>query len=165
MSGGCIEDDLIECIRADGVKAVCPRGRPTVRRYGISADEAHRFGLPCGGTVELVLEPVTQKSRLDEMLDACLQRRSLSRVLNLYSGHVELHSSYQGPSPQLTESEPLINFGPSARLILIGAGDIALFMSQMAQSLGFQVIVCDSREGQRAGAGSSNIHPGTGRRL
>lgn len=149
VSGGCIEDDLVERIRTGGVLAVCINGRPTVHRYGISADEAHRFGLPCGGTVELVLEPVTQDSRLDELLRACLQRRSLARVLNLRSGHVELQPGYPGSSPQLSESDLRTVFGPSARLILIGAGDIALFMSEIALSLGFQVIVCDPREAQR----------------
>lgn len=29
---------------------------PALVKYGITADEAHRFGLPCGGTLELLLE-------------------------------------------------------------------------------------------------------------
>ena len=53
VSGGCIEDDLIHRIREGGVEAVCATGTPSVLRYGISADEAHRFGLPCGGTLQL----------------------------------------------------------------------------------------------------------------
>ena len=86
VSGGCIEDDLIHRIHEGGVAAVCASGTPTVLRYGISADEAHRFGLPCGGTVELVLEPVATHSRLPELLQACQQRQSTERVLDLNSG-------------------------------------------------------------------------------
>ena len=53
VSGGCIEDDLIERLRAGRLT-----GRlPFVLRYGVSRDEAERFGLPCGGTLELVVEP------------------------------------------------------------------------------------------------------------
>lgn len=44
VSGGCVEDDLIERIRHDGV----PSYIGTVV-YGVSKDEAARFGLPCGG--------------------------------------------------------------------------------------------------------------------
>src|ERR1700747_3352834 len=51
VSGGCIEDDLIDRVRRLGIE----QKRPEAVKYGISAEEAHRFGLPCGGTIELVL--------------------------------------------------------------------------------------------------------------
>lgn len=51
VSGGCIEDDLIHRYRYDLAE------RPPARvSYGVSAVEAHRFGLPCGGTLDLLLE-------------------------------------------------------------------------------------------------------------
>ena len=90
VSGGCIEDDLVRRVQEKGLPAVCEGGRPVVLRYGVSADEAHRFGLPCGGTMELVLEPVGPHSLLDELLLCCQQRRSTERVLNLRTGHVVL---------------------------------------------------------------------------
>ncbi|AVS63291.1 cytochrome oxidase I, partial [Paracidovorax avenae] len=54
VSGGCIEDDLLRrCLPGAAQWA----GRAPERvRYGLTADEAHRFGLPCGGTLELLLE-------------------------------------------------------------------------------------------------------------
>ena len=54
VSGGCIEDDLIDAVRIHGIV----RTQPEIVSYGISADEAHRFGLPCGGTIELAIEPL-----------------------------------------------------------------------------------------------------------
>ncbi len=54
VSGGCVEDDLVGRVRADGMTAK----ECTVVTYGVSADEARRFGLPCGGTIQLVLEPL-----------------------------------------------------------------------------------------------------------
>ena len=68
VSGGCIEDDLIHRIREGGVQAACATETPAVLRYGISADEAHRFGLPCGGTIELAIEPLHADSRVAELL-------------------------------------------------------------------------------------------------
>jgi xanthine dehydrogenase accessory factor len=150
VSGGCIEDDLIQRIREGGVQAACASETPAVLRYGISADQAHRFGLPCGGTVELVLEPVASHSRLDELLLACQQRRSTERVLDLRTGQVELREGRRDGVPRLDDSQLTTYLGPQARLILIGAGDLSRFMCQMALSLGFEVIVCDPREEHRA---------------
>jgi xanthine dehydrogenase accessory factor len=150
VSGGCIEDDLIQRIREGGVQAACATDTPAVLRYGISADEAHRFGLPCGGTVELVLEPVSARSRLDELLQACQQRRSTERRLDLRTGQVDLREGRRDGVPRLDESCLTTFLGPQARIILIGAGDLSRFISQMALSLGFEVIVCDPREEHRA---------------
>jgi len=151
VSGGCIEDDLIRRIKEGGVQAACATDTPAVLRYGISADQAHRFGLPCGGTVELVLEPLCSHSRLEELLLACQQRRCTERMLDLSTGQVTLQESRRDGMPRLTDSQLTTCLGPQARLILIGAGDLSRFMCQMALSLGFEVIVCDPREEHRAG--------------
>lgn len=150
VSGGCIEDDLIQRIREGGVQAACASDTPAVLRYGISADEAHRFGLPCGGTVELVLEPVSARSRLDELLRACEQRRNTERVLDLRTGAVELRDGRRDGVPELDDARLTTYLGPQARLIVIGAGDLSRFLCQMALALGFEVIVCDPREELRA---------------
>lgn len=145
VSGGCIEDDLIHNIRQGGVQAVCAEGRPTVLRYGISADQAHRFGLPCGGTVELVLEPVSHNSRIDELLEAGLQRRSIERVLDLRTGRVELREGRRDGVPHLEGDRLTTYVGAKFRIIVIGAGDLSRFLCSMALGLDFEVIVCDPR--------------------
>ena len=55
VSGGCIEDDLIERVRTNAlVRSKCRR--LSACATASAADEALRkFGLPCGGTLELVL--------------------------------------------------------------------------------------------------------------
>ncbi|MGR6808444.1 XdhC family protein (plasmid) [Sphaerotilus natans] len=150
VSGGCIEDDLVARVREGGLAAVCARGTPEVQRYGISAEEAHRFGLPCGGTIELVLEPVSERSRLAELLAALDARRSVERRLDLARGEVRLSEGRPDGVPVLDEATLTSWHGPSARLILIGAGDIADFIGRMAPALGFEVWVCDPREERRA---------------
>ncbi|MGB4875815.1 MAG: XdhC family protein, partial [Candidatus Competibacter sp.] len=52
VSGGCVEDDLAERLRAH-----FPAACETVQ-YGVTAEEARRFGLPCGGTLQLLVEPL-----------------------------------------------------------------------------------------------------------
>lgn len=151
VSGGCIEDDLIRRVRDEGLTAVCSEGRPATLRYGISADQAHRFGLPCGGTVELVLEPVAEHTRLPELLQATVERRSTERRLDLRSGVVTLHEGRRDGLPELGDEALVTHFGPRHRLIVIGAGDLSRFLCQMALGLNFEVIVCDPREEQHAG--------------
>ena len=50
VSGGCIEDDLVARVRAGAASTT----RPEVLRYGVHADQARQFGLPCGGTLDPV---------------------------------------------------------------------------------------------------------------
>src|ERR671911_68448 len=65
VSGGCVEDDLV-----DKVKEKLPAWKkPELFTYGVSNEEATRWGLPCGGTLQLVIEPVGDQSRLSELLD------------------------------------------------------------------------------------------------
>ncbi|MEY4753249.1 MAG: hypothetical protein RJA44_924 [Pseudomonadota bacterium] len=160
VSGGCIEDDLIVRIQAEGIDAVCAGGRPSVLRYGISAEQAHRFGLPCGGTVELVLEPLGPHSRLAELLDARQRREALCRELDLASGVVTLRPATPQDQPGLLGERLVTPFGPPVRLIVIGAGDLSRFLCEMALGLGFELIVCDPREGHAEGWAFSGELPG-----
>src|ERR1700675_3015321 len=52
VSGGCVEDDLIDRIRNHSLAG----GRPEVVVYGVTKEQAERFGLPCGGRLQIVLE-------------------------------------------------------------------------------------------------------------
>jgi len=142
VSGGCIEDDLIESVRRDGVKHTCPE----VVTYGITAEQAHRFGLPCGGTIQLAIEPLGQGSRLDELL-ACLQRRELvARRVDLRNGEVQLFSATAGMHLERGESTLTTVHGPRWRLLVIGAGQLSRYLAQVALGLDYHVTICDPRE-------------------
>src|SRR5882757_6394308 len=65
VSGGCVEDDLIDKIKTRAIAAQ----KPQLVTYGVTNEEATRWGLPCGGTLELVMEPVTEKSAFGELLE------------------------------------------------------------------------------------------------
>ena len=147
VSGGCIEDDLIGRV-ARGELAL---RKPETTSYGETAEESRRFGLPCGGTVELVLEPVAEHTRLPALLQATLARRSTERRLDLRTGAVTLHEGRRDGLPELGDETLVTHFGPRHRLIVIGAGDLSRFLCQMALGLNFEVIVCDPREEQHAG--------------
>jgi xanthine dehydrogenase accessory factor len=86
VSGGCIEDDLVDKAKQGALAS----GVPQVVRYGIDADAAHRFGLPCGGLIELVLEPVQPHTQLPTLLALLERGERVRRVLTLMTGAVAL---------------------------------------------------------------------------
>jgi xanthine dehydrogenase accessory factor len=147
VSGGCIEDDLIERVRREGITHATPR----MVSYGITADEAHRFGLPCGGTIELAIETLSAASRIDELLQRLAQHQLVLRRLDLRSGAVELSAATPGTQLQVSEHAMLTVHGPRWRLLIIGAGQLSRFLAQIASAMDYHVIVCDPREEYRAG--------------
>ncbi len=142
VSGGCIEDDLVDKARAGALTT----GLPQVLRYGIDTDTAQRFGLPCGGMIELVLEPVTPRTQLDALLERLSRGERVRRVLTIASGDVELQPGNDTDELALTDTSLVSHHGPRWRLLLIGAGQMTQYLAQMATALDYQVIVCDPRD-------------------
>lgn len=145
VSGGCIEDDLIHrYTTAYGGSGIAPQG-PDVVRYGVSADDAHRFGLPCGGTLELVLEFSPSWRSLDELLAQLDAGNLVQRTLDVRTGEARL-SVTSTPTPFSFDGQRMVNpLGPGYRLLLIGAGVLAEYLATMALFNGFKVSVCDPR--------------------
>ncbi len=161
VSGGCIEDDLIDRhTRAyaqssppDGASRhdhTIPSGPPAFVKYGISADEAHRFGLPCGGTLELLLEFDPELQLLEQLVQWLGEGRLVQRSVALADGHAMLQLC-DTPSELKRTASTLSNvFGPGYRMLIIGAGQMSEYLATMAQFNGFAVTVCDPREEYRS---------------
>jgi len=142
VSGGCIEDDMILQVRSGELV----KDKPATTKYGVSADEAKRFGLPCGGTLELVLEPLTKESGLDELLGHVERHELVMRKLDMKSGRVTITPA-QSNDLLTYDGETLATVhGPRWRLLIIGAGQLSTFLAQMAQGLDYHVTICDPRE-------------------
>ncbi len=142
VSGGCIEDDLIERVRSEGLKAT----KCEVVTYGVSADEARRFGLPCGGTIQLVLEPLTKESGILALLREIEDGHLVARRLELPTGFSTLHPA--NPSDGLAFDGKTLTtvHGPRYRMLVIGASQLSKYLAQIAVGLDYQVTVCDPRE-------------------
>jgi xanthine dehydrogenase accessory factor len=156
VSGGCIEDDLIyrhTRAYAQGTASAdshaIPSGAPGFVKYGITADEAHRFGLPCGGTLELLLEYDPQWASLDELVRALEAGQLMQRTVQLADGQVALAQAGSPGALQLSATELVNLFGPEYRMLLIGAGQLTEYLATMALFSGFAVTVCDPREEYR----------------
>ena len=142
VSGGCVEDDLIDKVKSQALAAA----RPEVTTYGVTQEQAVRYGLPCGGTLQLVLEPVSDHSKLSELL-AIIERHELAaRFLDMHSGVVRLEPGKWSDLLEFDGKVLKTVHGPSWRLLIIGAGQLSRYLAQMAQALDYHVTVCDPRE-------------------
>ena len=142
VSGGCIEDDLIERVRQKGIEQTLPEAV----KYGITAEEAHRFGLPCGGTIQLVLEPLTKQSGIAELCHAVEDGRLVARDVDMSTGEVRLGNALATDGVHFDGARLLTIHGPRYRMLVIGAGQLSRYLCHIAAGLDYQVTVCDPRE-------------------
>lgn len=143
VSGGCVEADLIERVK-DGKLGLV---KPELTTFGVSVEDARRVGLPCGGQLQLVMEPVVPGGWTDNILDLLSRNSKVLRTLDVETGAVTLAPGDCGGAPCLFDGRTLTNtFGPRYRLLIIGAGQLSVYLAQAAQGLDYRVTVCDPRE-------------------
>jgi xanthine dehydrogenase accessory factor len=146
VSGGCVEADLVRRARAGEFDAA-----PLPRRisYGVDAEHAHRFGIPCGGRLDLLVERIGDLAPWRLLQQRVAARGSLRRRVCLVTGAVSLHPA----EPHRPDAARFCCdgvsaercFGPRRQLVIIGAVHIARHLVPMARALGYRVIVCDPR--------------------
>ena len=142
VSGGCVEDDLIDKVKDKALAA----DKPETATYGVTQEQANRFGLPCGGTLQLVLEPVSAKSRLPELLAAIERHELVARSLDMKTGEVRIEAGKWSDYLSLDDGVLRTIHGPRWRVLIIGAGQLSRYLAQMAQALDYHVTVCDPRD-------------------
>jgi xanthine dehydrogenase accessory factor len=141
VSGGCVEDDLIERVR-QGERV----DKPSLIHYGVSKEEAARFGLPCGGNLRLVQEPLADTAWIDAVLERTARHELVARIVDLETGSVRIEPAHRGEAFGCDGRTMRALYGPRWRMLVIGAGQLSRALAQMALGLDFEVIVCDPRE-------------------
>ncbi len=141
VSGGCLEDDLIERMR--NKRALV---RPELLTYGITSEETARFGIPCGGQIRILVEPVTKIDWIEEVLLRIGRHELVARTFDIETGQIALHSSVRGELVNFDGAVLKTVYGPRWRLLIIGAGQTSRMLAEIAKALDFEVLVCDPRE-------------------
>jgi len=147
VSGGCIEDDLIARMAAGELRGT----QPFILRYGVTQDEARRFGLPCGGVLELVIEPAPDVALLNDLSQRIAAGQLALRSIDLDAGTVAIRDGCRSDEFAWDGRRLTTLHGPAWRLLIIGAGQISRYLAAMAQALDYQVRVCDPRIEYSAG--------------
>lgn len=141
VSGGCIEADLIERMRGGGFDATAP----FVVTYGATQDERQRFGLPCGGTVDLVIEPAPDIEALKLLDERIAKGELVRRTVTLSNTAARVDGASMAETMNWDGTTLSTVHGPAWRLLIIGAGQISSYLAQMARALDYQVFICDPR--------------------
>ena len=149
LSGGCIEDELLEKLQRGELAKL----QPEMLEYGVSAEENERFGLPCGGRMQILVEPLTASAELCFMLsdlcEALGARLAKRRRVDLRSGQWQLEDVSRCEPLTIRDDVLIQDFGPRYRLLLIGANELARCISEIALAMDYRVVVCDPREDRR----------------
>ncbi len=137
VSGGCVEADVAE--RAKTILAGDPSAVVT---YGIADDVAWSVGLPCGGEIDVFVEPFAGAPPIE---------RGTSYVVVAGEGLGERWHDDTFDRTELREEDSRSVFAeaiaPPPRLVAVGAGDIAEALCALARPLGWRTIVVDPRAG------------------
>ena len=143
VSGGCVEDDMIEKLTGAAAPAA-----PQQLVYGVTREQAERFGLPCGGRLSIVVEPVTEAglATLEQLIAASDRRELTLRTLDMRTGAVTLAPGSRDAVLRFDGQTLQTVHGPLWRLLVIGAGQLSRYLAEMARTLDYRVTVCDPRE-------------------
>lgn len=141
VSGGCVEKQLSESFQG--------QSKPRNHTHRVDDDQAKRFGLACGGQLELVFESLSDATTLRQILRRLEQRERVKRCVSLGNTDAEIstaqrHDQFSWDGENLQQV-----FGPSWRVLIVGAGQLGRYTSEFATALDFEVIVVDPREAFR----------------
>ena len=174
VSGGCIEEDFLRQLRDGSLKTRFETGgsKPLIVKYGVTAQEQARLKLPCGGQLHVLLELIAATqvnlavfSRLQRDLD---QHDRVSRLVNLQTGAItaseqthrqavvfkgatiasrteDAEGEQTGTVQPAGPGTMIHSLSPRYRLLLLGAGDVAKYVAEMALALEYDVTLCDPR--------------------
>jgi xanthine dehydrogenase accessory factor len=143
VSGGCIEDDLVA--RREEFSG----RQPTCIAYGVTSEEARRFGLPCGGQLEVVVEPEVPLADLEALLAHIGAGKVIARQVDLATGAWTFAAARPTDECERTQALFTSIHGPRWRMLIIGASEIAHYLAEVATTVDYRVFVCDPREEYR----------------
>ena len=147
LSGGCVEDDLLEKLTAGQLA----QDRPQFFRYGETEEEAEQLGLPCGGHLDIVVEPHSPtpptQAHFDHLVDRLARRECVERTVRLRSGSCDCRDVPDHADLRYDHDEGVLvqTYGPQDRLFVIGTNMVSAYVAEIAIALGYDVVVCDPR--------------------
>lgn len=144
ISGGCVEEDLLERIQAGEFEP----GVPQIIEYGVSAEQNERLGLPCGGRLHLLLQYIGPGDLpwLKDCLERLGRREYMQREVSLANGTTTVLTASHFEAIALDDTTLRHSLGPRMRLLLVGAGQLALSVSELALAMDYEVLVTDPRQ-------------------
>jgi xanthine dehydrogenase accessory factor len=137
VSGGCVETDILQT-----AAEVIAGAATQLKRYGVADAAAWEVGLPCGGEIAVLVQPVTAEGFDPELFERVAEARAQGRALVVTTDLATGHSSER---PQETGEVFVNRYDPPRRLLVVGAVQIAQALVAQAATLGVDAVVIDPR--------------------
>ena len=150
LSGGCIEEDFLDQLQDGTLKSQYElMGKPFTVRYGETEAEQARLKLPCGGQLHVLLEynePSDANKQVFDYLASSLENHTkVSRIVDLETGEISAADHVYDDAVVIEGGKMIHSLSPMYQLLLLGAGDVAKYVAEMALALGYNVTLCDPR--------------------
>jgi len=150
LSGGCIEEDFLDQLQDGTLKSQYEiMGKPFTVRYGETEAEQARLKLPCGGQLHVLLEynePSGANKQVFDYLASSLENHTkVSRIVDLETGEISAADHVYDDAVVIEGGKMIHSLSPMYQLLLLGAGDVAKYVAEMALALGYNVTLCDPR--------------------
>lgn len=144
LSGGCVEEDLLEKLRTNAIDTSIPQ----LIEYGVSAEENERLGLPCGGRLQILVQQLfpARAAWVVDVVSALRARNSMARTTDLKTGITSIEVTEDYVPLSLTQDSLRQGLGPKMQMLLVGAGQLAQVLAHLAIAMDYEVIVTDTRE-------------------
>ena len=131
VSGGCVETDILT------TAAEVIAGAPAVlKSYGVADTAAWEVGLPCGGQIEVLVQPVSDAGFAPALFDAIDAARAEGKAFDVAT---DLAAGRSGAGDFVNR------YDPPRRLLIVGAVQIAQALAGLARELGISCTVIDPR--------------------
>lgn len=137
VSGGCVEGDVLTL-----AAEVIANGRAEVRRYGVADSSAWEVGLPCGGTIEVLVQPVAETGFPPALFGAIETAGEAGQAVTVTT---DLASGTSILGTEAGEGLFHNRYMPPRRLLIVGAVQIAQVLAGIAGQMGISATVIDPR--------------------
>ncbi len=134
VSGGCVENTILA-----SAEAVIGTGQSQVHRFGVTDENAWQAGLPCGGQIVVLVQPVGAQGFPPSLFDRIAAGRARG-------AEVLVHTDVATGLSRAGEGPGFVNrYRPPRRLLITGAVQIAQALAGLAREMGVATTVIDPR--------------------
>ncbi|MGP1283956.1 MAG: XdhC family protein [Parasphingopyxis sp.] len=137
VSGGCVEGEILHA-----AAEVIADGRFRRLRFGVEDTTAWRAGLPCGGEIEILVQPVGPSGFPPELFARIDTARRNGETL---STATDLETGITRPAGPDTDTLSINRYEPQRKLLIVGAVQIAQSLARIAAEIDIAPIVIDPR--------------------